>query len=328
MPLTATKPDLPPAFADLPFQQAATLAAKHATNLKLAEILETLGETTYARALRECTVTEALWICTNCGNHQYHVNHCQQRLCAICAPKQTAKRSRRVFAITQTMTNPKWLTLTMSRAPDLAQGLKDIRAAFGRGRRLKNIKCLVNGGLYKLEAVPKPDGWHVHIHAIIDGAFLPVQLIWSTWKKSLRAPHGGAHIKKINGKLQARDFSKYAAKPEDVATWTPAQLHEFVHAWRNVRMWQTYGKNFNFKLDAELNDPPVNPNVCEKCGSTENWIPIRAGPWVFKDEWLRICSVWAHLPDQRPIGPATAQDEATDTSADETDHPDTDRVPL
>lgn len=328
MPAALAKTDLPPAFAHLAYQQAATLAAKHRTNLTLAATLEAHGETTYARALRECSVTEALWICTACGNHQYHVNHCQQRLCAICAPKQAAKRSRRVHAITNTMTNPKWLTLTMQRVPDLAVGLSDIRAAFGRWRRLKAVKCIVNGGLYKIEAKPKPDGWHVHIHAIIDGAYLPVQLIWTTWKKALRHSHAGAHIKKINGKLQARDFSKYAAKPEDVVTWTPAQLIEFVHAWRNVRMWQTFGKYFNFKLDADLECPPINPNVCTRCGSSENWIPIRAGPWVFREAWDQICCVWAHLPDERPIGPPTAQDEVSDANDTDNSPPDTDRVPF
>ena len=311
MPEALPKPDLPAAFAALPYQQGATLAAKHRTNLRLAATLEAHGETTYARALSDCSVTEALWICTSCGNHQYHVNHCQQRLCAICAPKQAAKRSHKVWRITQAMTNPKWLTLTMERAPDLAQGLKDIRKAFGKWRRLKDVKCLVNGGLYKIEAKPKPDGWHVHIHAIIDGAFLPVQLIWSTWKRSLGHPHGGAHIKKINGKLQARDFSKYAAKPEDVAEWDPAQLLEFVEAWRNVRMWQTFGKYFNFVLDREINTPPENPNVCNRCGSSENWIPIRAGPWVFQETWAQICCVWAHLPEQRPITSENSQDNAS-----------------
>lgn len=317
-----------PAFAHLARQQAATLAAKHATNLHLAATLQTLGETTYARALRECTVTEALWICTACGNHQYHVNHCQQRLCAICAPKQAAKRSYRVHQITEAMTNPKWLTLTMQRVPDLAQGLHDIRAAFGRWRKLKCIKQIVNGGLYKIEAKPKPNGWHVHIHAIIDGAYLPVQLIWSTWQRSLRHPHAGAHIKKIAGKLQARDYSKYAAKPEEVVTWPPAKLLEFVTAWRNVRMWQTFGKYFNYKLDADLDCPPVNPNVCDKCGSSENWIPIRAGPWVFRETWGQICAVWAHLPDERPITPATAQDEASDAAQPHQFPTDRDVVPF
>lgn len=328
MPATLAKSTLPPAFADLPYQQAATLTAKHRTNLKLAATLEAHGETTYARALRDCSVTEALWICTGCGNHQYHVNHCQQRLCAICGPKQAAKRAHKVHRITQAMTNPKWLTLTMQRVPDLAQGLKDIRAAFGRWRRLKDIKCIVNGGLYKIEAKAKPDGWHVHIHAIIDGAFLPVQLIWSTWSRALGHTRAGAHIKKIEGKLQARDFSKYAAKPEDVLEWTPAQVIEFVNAWRNVRMWQTFGRYFNFQLDAELNAPAINPNVCNRCGSSQNWIPIRAGPWVFREAWGQICTVWAHLPEQRPIAPAAAQDEAS-TPAEQPQCPQyTDTVPF
>ncbi len=294
-------PEPHPAFRRLNYQQAQTLTAKHETNLNLARRLFDAGETTYARALRECTVTEGLWICTNCASHQYHVNHCQQRLCAICSPKQAAKRSYRVWGITRAMTNPKWLTLTMERCPDLARGLADIRAAFGKWRRLKSISCRLTGGLYKIEAKPKSDGWHVHLHAIVDGSYLPVALIWSTWARCVKQHHASARIKRIDGKVQARDFSKYAAKADDIAGWTTAQLLEFVHAWKNVRMWQTFGKYFNFKLTQEMNDPTPEPNICSNCGSSENWIPIRAGPAVFGRDWGIASIAWASLPETQPV---------------------------
>lgn len=276
---------------------------RHAINTDLARRVRQGGCDNYAHDLETCKVTEGLWICTGCGRPSYHPRSCRHRLCAFCGPERSRARARTARVVVRRMSQPKLLTLTMRRAKNLDTGLSDVRAAFSRWRRLKAIKTRLQGGIYAIEAKPKVDGWHVHIHAIIDCDFIPKQTIYRTWAKAVRQPTASIDISRVNADQAANEVAKYTAKGADVKRWTPEQLSEWVVATRNVRLFQTFGIWHSVALSALLDDPPPPPRPCPHCAKVDRMIPIRAGPRIYGKAWSEILATcYRHLPRTKTVG--------------------------
>jgi len=295
---------LSPAEALIPSTHRKPLSAKqtaHHRNLALAIKCDEAGLETYAEPLRMCTVTSGLFICSGCGNYSYHPNHCKSRLCAYCAPAKAKKRAKLVRYMLSHMVHPKFLTLTMARCDALKDGLSRIRKAFTRWRNWKQIKPMITGGYYQLEVVAKDDGWHVHLHALIDGQFLPKNIIWTTWAKALGVKQVNVDISAASRGEVAHEVAKYAAKAVQVKDWTPDQLAEFVAAMKNCRLSGTFGEWFNAKVDELLHEDPPDPLKCPHCGKEKTLMPIRAGPYHYGKDWDYLFNqLYSHLPDSIP----------------------------
>jgi len=260
----------------------------HRRNLRLALKCDEAGLEAYASSLRECTVTAGLYACTGCGGWSYHTNHCKQRLCAYCAPRKARDRAKLAKYMLTHMDHPKFLTLTMPRCDDLKAGIQRIRKAFSRWRGWKAVQPHITGGYYQIECKAKGDGWHVHIHALIDGTFFPKHQIWQTWAKALGIQEVSVDISSASHPEIAQEVAKYAVKAVELEEWTPEQLREFVTATKGLRLTGTFGKWYNAKIDELLEEPAPEPMTCPCCGKSHCLYPIRAGPFVYGRDWNHL----------------------------------------
>lgn len=279
-------PVTPSVFASTRAAQAFATRARQ--NVHTAAALRAATLNREADAVAACSVTDGAMFCSGCGKLSYHTTHCKTRLCAFCAPVLTARRADTARAAIALMARPKWITLTMERKPALRPALQFLRKAFKKWRKSPTIKDRLRGGLYKLEAVPKPDGWHVHLHMVADCLYIPVETIWQTWAAALGQPRANVHVCKVNSSIHARDLAKYAAKLDAIEDWPASQLREYVVATQGQRLWQCFGTFYNRKELRQCFKPEAPQMLCPHCGKPRSLFPITAGFRVFGHDWPEV----------------------------------------
>lgn len=254
-------------------------------NRKLAARLTALGSNKYAKHLRDCMTSAAAWCCRECGCTTWHVNHCRQRLCAACSEQYAWDRARIGRAITRRMTAPKFLTLTMRREPDLRRGITRLRKAIVRFRHLNFIKTRIKGGFYVIEVKPKPGGWHIHAHMIIDAPYLPQRTLSHCWARCLKQDYGITDIRRINSAKVARYVVKYCSKPTRLEHWTDAQLIEYVDAMHNTRVLSKFGAYYGMKLSECERHTDAAQLTCPACGTSGAMFPAIGASRIIGNAW-------------------------------------------
>jgi len=176
---------------------------------------------------------------------------CHDRWCVPCArarAREVAARlelhchNRRCLFVT--------LTLRSSDQP-LADQLDRLYQAFARLRRTKLWTSSVRGGAAVCEVTYNHGRgqWHPHLHCIVEGSWLPLEDLRSTWLRltgdsyvcDVRLASGAEHV--------AAYVCKYLSKPT-AASWSnrPDQLAEAITAFTGRRLIMTFGTWHGVKL--------------------------------------------------------------------------------
>ena len=254
-------------------------------NQRLAGRLDDVGHEDLAKKLAACKIREVMWFCTKCGESEYRQQSCKQRFCSFCQVPRQIELQKRVSALTQALKNPKLLTLTMPRSRNIEEGVTTLRTAWKKFLRSAPIRIRLKGGCYAIEAVPKSDGWHVHIHAIVDMEFTPKNILWNAWGEALDHPSPNLDIRKIEGRKGLMEALKYTTKQTDLARMSNAQIEEYVTVMRGKRLFSTFGSWFNPQWDEFLEAAILEPLECHACKEKGTMIPITIAPYIYHDDW-------------------------------------------
>ena len=254
-----------------------------------AAAFESHGLTDVAKALRDCTETESLIFCSECGHNWYVPTKCRSRVCPICAWRMTQERAAYMEEMCKNMTHPKMLTLTMPTWTESPRdGIAFLRKSFTALRNRK-IWRNVKGGAYQIELKPKDNGWHIHVHVILDSPFLPYQQLFSAWRDILKIPAPQIDIRAVPTR-QARAYAcKYAAKGADY-DGNPDAIVQWYIATQGSRLWATFGAWYRVPkalLFAE-EDGDDGPQRCPNCGRSGCIAFARDGPFILGPE------AWQH----------------------------------
>lgn len=246
-----------------------------------------------AKQLAECQETELLASCTHCGKSWWVVNKCRLRVCPLCSYAIAKERGAYLIAMTKHMEHPKLLTLTTRQwTGDPHQGIKHLKAQFARLRRSKLFRA-VKGGAYQVELKKKENGFHIHIHCLFDGPYMPYQKIFSEWRRILGETCPQIDIRAATSQRAREYAAKYAAKAGGYDTAAFAVVDWYL-ATKGERLFATFGKWYNAKLE-ELDPDAIaqapQPN-CPHCGSLHTTYLARDGPYIYgHDIWRSIAPV-------------------------------------
>ena len=241
---------------------------------RVADAFEAAGELEMAKHLRDCQEVNRQCICIHCATVFYIQDRCRSRVCPLCSYGESKKRGDWIEAMCRGMKFPKMLTLTMPRwTKDPAEGIKRLRTCWNL---LRGEKCMdkVRGGVYQIELKPKDNGWHVHMHAILDCPFLPYQHVFSAWRQILKVPFVSIDIRAATTPQEQHYVAKYAAKAADYEGDIP-QVVAWWRATKGQRLFATFGEWYN-------KQPPESPEgqeqvgksfVCPHCGGVGTCCP-------------------------------------------------------
>lgn len=272
------------------------LSKKHAERVRLkreyARLFEDANEVSLATTLRDCHEAHVMACCRDCKGHWYVLHRCRQRVCPICSSKIFRKRARFLQVAARTAKHPKLITLTQPLIKDNPrQGIDNLRQWF---RTLRKHPCFasVKAGAYTIEVVPKPEGWHIHLHALVDADYIPYQQLWSAWKtitgndvpqtdiRSAAAPEAQAYVAKYCSKSAAMYL-----QDKTIVDW--------YFATKGMRLFVTFGAWYN--CDLEDLDPllakPDLPCVCPWCKAVKTTFLARDGPAIFGREYWDAAEV-------------------------------------
>lgn len=179
---------------------------------------------------------------------------CKHRLCPRCNRSRLLRIRQRLEAITMQFDACRMVTLTLahSNAP-LADQLALLRKAFGRLRRRKSIAHLITGGVYTIEITfnHETNQWHPHLHAILDGQYIPHQILKREWTEV----SNGATIVDIRHAYQRSVvvgyITKYVSKGIDTARIPTRALGEYVPAISSMRLVGTFGHAHGWQIEQE-----------------------------------------------------------------------------
>jgi hypothetical protein len=249
------------------------------------------GAMTFARKLEKCG-EEVPLNCIGCGERRIGRTRCDQRWCPVCQRALATRTAMRYEQISEACQWPLVLTLTHKHSAISTLGPKELRRAFTKLRRLRWWKARVKGGVAAFELTDSGNGWHTHIHALIDCQWLAVstgapavgesaEKIRARAKRSAKEVAeqwslcvgrvGGVHVRRARGGRAnlvevVREVLKYAVKGSDLAS-LPTPLSPVIQAMAGSRLVVSWG---SFYRHAACKRSKPAPAMC-KCGCND-WV--------------------------------------------------------
>jgi len=229
--------------------------------------------------------------CTECGEPRVGRSRCDQRWCPFCQRALAARTSLRYEKIASECSWPTVISLTTTHSVISQLGPKQLRRAFTKLRRLRWWKNRVKGGVAAFELTDNGNGWHTHVHALIDCQWLAVdegappvgatkEAIRAKGKRSAKelseqwslcvGRPGSVHVRRVRGGVEnmrkaCAEVLKYAVKGTDLAAMKgdAAPVIREMAGSRLVVSWGTF-----YRHPAIKRQKPA-PAMC-KCGC-DSW---------------------------------------------------------
>lgn len=283
---TAAPPETSAAFRplDIPWwhRQRKALLLKRAYAAAFAKH----GDPLVAKRLQQCSEFETLVACLDCGRSWWVTYRCGLRCCPICSWREAKKRQEYLAEITKRLPRPKHVVLTMPRwTGDAAEGITFIRACIAKLRR-RGIFKQCQGGALTIEVLPKPDGWHIHAHLLVDAPYIPFQWLKKEWADLIGIADPHVSVQAAECDAARRYVAKYAGKSIVAEVGTSA-IVRWYHAIQGKRLWGTFGKWFNFKLVEKPRDGEHGAWCpgCKFCGALKSVLPAECIPGAIGRGW-------------------------------------------
>lgn len=215
-----------------------------------------------------------------CGAHVAVPMTCGDRvLCVPCAKRSSARLARSLKPVLESIKHPRFMTLTLKNVPagKLAEQQKHLRNSWQRLRRCQWWKGLVVGGVWTIEAVynDKARTWHMHLHAVIDGNYMPQKELQDKWY-AITGDSYIVDIRKADIETVSRELCKYVTKGWEIPE---EQLQELRNCLHNRRRADTWGTCRNIKKPEKI------PVKCPCCGEKYRFREWESNT-VTRAEWI------------------------------------------
>ena len=207
----------------------------------VASKLRDAGMNAEASTLENCHSYYTFCVCGDCGQVRKFPNRCDLFYCPECAHHLQNERKRQVQWWTGLIQQPKHVVLTIKNIWDLTAGhVDELRSMFTKLRRRKFARNW-EGGFYRLECTNDGNGWHLHIHCLIDAKWIDADQLKQQW---MSVTNGLGYIVRVRDCRQAdylNEVTKYVAKGAQLAAWKPSEIATFVRAFTGRRTFGVFG---------------------------------------------------------------------------------------
>lgn len=206
-----------------------------------SRILKIDPENRQGLALAACHTKQTTKVCKSCDATSRFWNRCERRFCPICARRLARERQQQFEFWFQRIERPKFLTLTIKNTEVLGAGIHLVKTAWKSLRRSKLFSG-VKSGLWSIEVTNQGNGWHVHLHAVIDVDYIEQEAIERAWSKRIGQARSIVDIRLLRGKDAAKEALKYSVKPSQMVNWTDSLLMEYLLETESLRLFGVWGE--------------------------------------------------------------------------------------
>jgi Replication protein len=262
------------------------------------------GEVDLHRKLSSCG-EESVIICSGCHGRRDVKVRCRATWCPSCQPGIAAQRKAELQPHVNKMQWPLFVTLTCANTPT-AEGVREVVKAFGRLRRKKIWTARVVGGIACYEITNKGNGFHPHVHMVVDCEWLAIKTppprrgcprveverlceeaqkeLCVEWGKCMKAPGmAWVWVTRANKETILNEVSKYAVKGSDLLG-CEGSAGDLIRAIKATRMMTTWGKVYKRGPKEKKEARP-----CPMCGEVHGMLPekVLAGQELTKHAWSK-----------------------------------------
>jgi predicted RNA-binding Zn-ribbon protein involved in translation (DUF1610 family) len=208
--------------------------------------------------------------CVHCGKRHFVLAGSRDRTCPACAKEIYRRQLLRYGPIVKNRKNLKFLTLTSKpiRKQDPRQ-VRDLGIWFNKLLHRKKFSKAWKGIIATVECKKSKTGlFYYHLHAIVEGDFIPQKEISDAWCQISGFPI--VHIKRI-WRTQTKAFRyvmKYVLK--GFGFNDDKDKKDFKTSMKGVRYVRSYGSmyDFEYKTATHVYFP------CPQCGSVKCWVVL------------------------------------------------------
>lgn len=239
------------------------------------------------------TCGQDMWMtCTGCGGQHKTLTSCKRKWCPACQRAIATKRADRMRSGVKRLKWPLFVTLTMANSYN-AESVRTLRRSFGKLRNRKLWKDSVLGGVAAVEVTNKGQGWHPHLHALVDCEWLAIHTpapqkgddhqtverkceyaqreLSATWADILGQQLAVVWVTRAHGLGVVKEVLKYSVKGSDLLA-SPDQIAPMLRVLEMTRLVTTFGHLYGTakELDAENKTEGC---ACEECGQRGSLLP-------------------------------------------------------
>ena len=219
------------------------------------------GRPDLAKPLAGCHTVETCRVCDDCRRVSIFFNRCERHYCPECAPRLARERRESVEWWAKEVGEPKHVVLTVRNTDRITKSyVQWFKMCFGKLRRRKFARSW-RGGFYRLEITNERQGWHLHLHALVDAGWIPAGQLAAEWAEIVGQDFAIVKVKDVHCRDYLAEVTKYTVKGSQLAGWEPAQIVEFLDAFDGVKTFgvfgSLYGKRTEWRewLDSIQNEP-------------------------------------------------------------------------
>lgn len=251
----------------------------------IAAKLREAARTSDALTLENCHTEYTVAVCNGCNSVQKFPNRCDLFFCPECQPRLSQDRKKAVEWWTREVAQPKHVVLTVKNTTELTHGhVQEFRSWFSKLRRTKFASNWV-GGFYSIETTNEGEGWHLHLHALINAHWIDAFQLSKHWAKITNGLGRIVKVKDARGENYLAEVTKYCVKGVQLAAWTPSQICTFIDAFRGVRTFGVFGSLYGLRTkfrdwwkQVRGSKPKCSCGCCEARYFTESeW-------WIIENE--------------------------------------------
>ncbi|MCK5601487.1 protein rep [Candidatus Pacearchaeota archaeon] len=178
--------------------------------------------------------------CGCCGESISVPASCGNRFCSTCGRNRIIRVKRRLtWLLEQIKLRPgervKMLTLTLISEHDLPAMVDNLIKSFRKLRNRKYWRETVSGGAFVIEITKSDNGWHAHIHAVIQSYFMDWTLVRRQWRKITGA--SGVFVQNIPIRAAINYTTKYLTKGNE----DPLLEQEISDSLKGRRLFNPFG---------------------------------------------------------------------------------------
>ena len=209
--------------------------------VSVASKLRSIGRIDLAGPLEVCHTQETFALCTECRRVTKYLNRCERHYCPECQPRLARERRESVEWWAKLIREPKHVILTVRNTTTLTKlHVQTFKDCFTRLRRSKFARNW-RGGFYRLEVTNETQGWHLHMHALVDAGWIAQKHLAEAWAKIIGQDIAIVHVRDVHSRDYLAEVTKYTVKGSQLASWSAEKIAEFVDAFNGLRSFGVFG---------------------------------------------------------------------------------------
>lgn len=167
-------------------------------------------------------------------------NACRDRWCYFCSLAKASKVADQLQKWVKTLNSPKLLTLTLTHNDDpLDEQIDRLYRHFRNFRRAGFVQASWSGGAYFAQITWNDEKaqWHPHIHAIVDGHYIPQRRLSNLWRSITH----DSRVVDVRAVRDTRGAVKYVSRYVS----RPVALSELPHRQALIAVMSLHGRRLS-----------------------------------------------------------------------------------